>query len=240
MCGIIGYTGYRKTKNVLLSCLKRLEYRGYDSAGICVSDNTATLQSLKAVGEINVLEKKLTSFPHDGSFGIGHTRWATHGAVTENNAHPHMSCQNKISIVHNGIIENFKQLRETLEQEGHQFQSNTDSEILAHLIEKHYQKHKNLKKAVKLSLPEIKGSYALVAISSDEPGKIVAARKDSPLVIGVGDNENFIASDIPAFLPYTKRVILLADRDIAELDSTSIHIIDKNDTCKKNDGQHIS
>ncbi len=224
MCGIIGYTGYRKTENILLNCLKRLEYRGYDSAGICVQDADSALHIIKSVGEIKSLEERLQTFTIQSSFGIGHTRWATHGTVNEENAHPHLSCQQEIAIVHNGIIENFKTLREQLELKGHRFRSDTDSEVIAHLIEEHYDPTKSLKEAVSSVLPEIKGSYALVVISKKNPGTLIAARKDSPLVIGVGDNENFVASDIPAFLPYTKRVIILDEGDIAEIDSTSISL----------------
>ncbi|MFO8077488.1 MAG: glutamine--fructose-6-phosphate transaminase (isomerizing) [Thermoplasmatota archaeon] len=240
MCGIIGYTGYRKTQHVLLSCLKRLEYRGYDSAGISVNDTNDTLHSIKTVGEINALEKKLQSINYDSTFGIGHTRWATHGAVTEKNAHPHISCDHTIAIVHNGIIENFKTLRDKLEKKGHHFASNTDSEIFAHLIEEHYKTEKNLKKAVSNCLSEIKGSYALVAISKDQPETIVAARKDSPLVIGVGDNENFVASDIPAFLPYTKRVIYLDEGSITEINRSTIKVYDADGTEKQTKIKTIS
>jgi len=240
VCGIIGYTGYRNTQNVLIECLKRLEYRGYDSAGICLNDTDSTLHRIRAVGEIDALEQKLQSIDYTSSFGIGHTRWATHGAVTENNAHPHMSCDHAIAIVHNGIIENFKTLRETLEKKGHQFQSNTDSEILAHLIEEHYKIEKDLKKSVAVSVSEIKGSYALVAMSKDEPGNIVAARKDSPLVIGVGDNENFVASDIPAFLQYTKRIIFLDEGDIAEIDASTIHVFTADGKDKKTEIKTVS
>ena len=240
MCGIIGYVGFRQTKTVLLDCLKRLEYRGYDSAGISIIDETSTVQTVKAVGEINVLEQKLSSFSKKGSIGIGHTRWATHGAVTDKNAHPHTSCHQDIVIVHNGIIENFTFLKEKLLENGHAFQSNTDSEVLAHLIEEQYKKHKNLKNAVFASLSEIKGSYALVVISKQEPEKIIVARKDSPLVIGVGDNENFVASDIPAFIPYTKRIIFLEDGDVAEITASSIQLYNTDGTRKESNIQHIS
>lgn len=240
MCGIIGYVGYRKTRTVLLDCLKRLEYRGYDSAGISIINNDSTIETMKSVGELSVLEQKLKCFPQDGSSGIGHVRWATHGAVTDANAHPHTCCHHHIAIVHNGIIENFKSLREKLEKSNHKFLSTTDSEVLAHLIEEKYAKHNNLKQAVAEIIPEIKGSYALVAISKDEPDLIVAARKDSPLVIGVGDNENFIASDIPAFLPYTQRVIFLDEGDIAILDAASIQVYTADGTIKKSKIEHIS
>ena len=240
VCGIIGYSGFRDTKTVLLNCLKRLEYRGYDSAGISINTNDSKIQTIKSVGEINVLEKKAQSFYVNGTNGIGHSRWATHGAVTEENAHPHNSCHQEISIVHNGIIENFKSLKEKLEENGHTFQSTTDSEVLAHLIEEYYINTKNLKKAVKQTIEKIKGSYAIVVISNSEPEKLIAARKDSPLVIGVGDNENFVASDVPAFLEYTQRAIFLDDNDLAEITKSSITIYDEDGKEKEPKIQHIS
>ena len=240
MCGIIGYTGYRKTKSVLIDCLKRLEYRGYDSAGISINEMNSKIHTIKTVGEISVLEEKIKDLPIEGSCGIGHSRWATHGAVTEINAHPHVSCNQKISIVHNGIIENFKSLREELEGRGHQFQSNTDSEVIAHLIEEKYNEKNNLKQAVSGIAEKLKGSYAIVAISTEEPKTIVAARKDSPLVLGVGDNENFIASDVPAFLPYTKRVIFLDEGDVAEITDSQISIFNSEDVQKEPEIHHIS
>ena len=240
VCGIIGYSGFRDTKTVLLNCLKRLEYRGYDSAGISINTNDSKIQTIKSVGEINVLEKKAQSFYVNGTNGIGHSRWATHGAVTEENAHPHNSCHQEISIVHNGIIENFKSLKEKLEENGHTFHSTTDSEVLAHLIEEYYINTKNLKKAVKQTIEKIKGSYAIVVISNSEPEKLIAARKDSPLVIGVGDNENFVASDVPAFLEYTQRAIFLDDNDLAEITKSSITIYDEDGKEKEPKIQHIS
>ncbi len=240
MCGIIGYTGYRNTKTVLLNCLKRLEYRGYDSAGISINNEKSKIETIKAVGEIRILEKKAESFSANGPSGIGHSRWATHGAVTEENAHPHTSCHQEIAIVHNGIIENFKSLQEKLTRKGHIFKSNTDSEILAHLIEEHYEKTTDLKKAVEKTIQEITGSYALVAITDKEPEKLIAARKDSPLVIGVGDNENFIASDVPAFLPYTKRVIFLEEGDIAEITNTKIQLYQSDGSKKEHEINHVT
>ena len=240
MCGIIGYSGYRNTGNVLLDCLKRLEYRGYDSAGVSINCTDSRIQTIKAVGEISVLEEKIQSQSINGSCGIGHSRWATHGAVTEQNAHPHESCHHKIAIVHNGIIENFKSLREQLEYDGHHFRSNTDSEVIAHLLEVEYDKHQNLKQAILNIIPKIKGSYALVAISKDEPNTIIAARKDSPLVIGVGDNENFIASDVPAFLPYTKRVIFLEEGEVVELTNSSLQVFTEQGNKKESEIHHIT
>lgn len=222
MCGIIGYNGFRNADKVLIDGLKRLEYRGYDSAGIGVIGKK--LNIYKEVGEISKLEKDIPSL--DGDFGIGHTRWATHGGVTKENAHPHLSDNKKIAIIHNGIIENFKTLKEELENQGVKFRTQTDTEVIAHLIEKYY--NGNLENAVYSALKKIKGSYALVAICEDEPGKLIGARKESPLVIGVGDNENFLASDIPALLKYTNRVIFLDDGEMCVVNKDSIRIFDEN------------
>lgn len=222
MCGIIGYSGYRDAKNVLIDCLKRLEYRGYDSAGIGVLENE--LQIFKEVGEIKNLEKVVDNVK--GTIGIGHTRWATHGKVSKENAHPQIGCNNKIALVHNGIIENFKTLKEELEKKGHTFISQTDTEVIAHLIEDEYKN--SIEEAVPSALKKIKGSYAITVVCLDEPDKIIGARKDSPMVIGVGDNENFIASDIPALLKYTNRVIFLNDGELCVITNSSIKIIDEN------------
>lgn len=222
MCGIIGYIGYRNARTVILESLKRLDYRGYDSAGVAIIDKK--LQVYKDVGEIKNVEKHIP--PIKGLTGIGHTRWATHGGVTKQNAHPHLSCNKKIAIVHNGIIENFRSLKEDLKKKGHIFQSQTDSEVIAHLIDDIYKG--NLEDAVLAATKKIKGSYAIVAVSQDEPKKIVGVRNESPLVIGVGDSENFLASDITAFLKYTKRVIFLNDGDLCVLTNNSIEVFDQN------------
>lgn len=222
MCGIIGYNGFRDAKQVILDCLKRLEYRGYDSAGIAIIDKKQ--QVYKEVGEIKQLEKSLPSIK--GSIGIGHTRWATHGGVTKENAHPHLSDNKKIAIVHNGIIENFRKLKEQLAKKGYKFASQTDSEVLAHLIQDNYKG--DLEKAVYNALKKVEGYYAIVVTSTDEPDVIVGARKDSPLVIGVGDNDNFLASDIPAFLKYTNRVIYLNDGEICTISKKDVKIYDSN------------
>ena len=223
MCGIVGYTGYRNAKNILIDCLKRLEYRGYDSAGIVVGNKD--LSVFKEIGEIKNLENSLPKL--EGNIGLGHTRWATHGGVSKKNAHPHMDCNKKIAVVHNGIIENFKMLKEKLEEKGHIFSSETDTEVITHLIEEEYKG--KIEEAVSLALKKLKGSYALAIICKDEPQKIIAARKESPLVIGVGDNENFIASDIPAFLKYTNRVIYLDDGEMCILTPNSIKIFDERE-----------
>jgi glucosamine--fructose-6-phosphate aminotransferase (isomerizing) len=222
LCGIIGYIGFRNADKVLLESLKRLEYRGYDSAGIGIIDDKLKIH--KEIGEIKNLEKNLPKFK--GNTGIGHTRWATHGGVTRENAHPHLSANKKIAIVHNGIIENFRKLKDELIKKGYKFLSETDTEVIAHLIQDNYKG--NLEKAVFSALKKIQGYYAVVVACSDEPEKIVGARKDSPLVIGVGDNENFLASDITAFLKYTNRVVYLNDGETCVATNKEIKIFDEN------------
>jgi glucosamine--fructose-6-phosphate aminotransferase (isomerizing) len=222
LCGIVGYNGFRDADKILIDCLKKLEYRGYDSAGIGVIGKK--LQIFKDVGEISKLEKKI---PHiEGCIGISHTRWATMGAVTKENAHPHLSSNKKIAVIHNGIIENYKKLREELEKQGVKFRSQTDSEIIAHLIEKNY--NGNLENAVFQTLKKLKGSYAIAVICEDEPNKLVGARNESPLVVGIGDNENFLASDIPALLKYTNRVIFIDDGEVCVLTKNSVKVFNKN------------
>ena len=222
MCGIIGYVGFRDARTVVLESLKRLDYRGYDSAGVAIIDKN--LKVFKEIGEIANVERHIPKIK--GTTGIGHTRWATHGGVTKENAHPHLSCDKKIAVIHNGIIENFSTLREELKKKGHTFRSQTDTEVIAHLIEEAYKG--NLEDALVAAVKKMKGSYAIVAVSEDEPGKIVGARKESPLVIGVGDSENFLASDIPALLKYTKRVMFLNDGDFCTLTNETISVFDAN------------
>ncbi len=222
MCGIIGYVGFRDARTVLLESLKRLDYRGYDSAGVAIIDNK--LKVYKEVGEIANVERLIPKIK--GTTGIGHTRWATHGGVTKENAHPHISCDKKIAVIHNGIIENFRLLKEELLKKGHKFISQTDTEVIAHLIDDVYKG--NLEDAVIAAVKKIQGSYALVVVCEDEPEKLIGARKESPLVIGVGDSENFIASDIPALLKYTKRVMFLNDGELCVLTKSSISVFDKN------------
>jgi glucosamine--fructose-6-phosphate aminotransferase (isomerizing) len=222
LCGIIGYIGFRDAKGVLIESLKKLDYRGYDSAGVGIVDKK--LKVFKEVGEIANVEKQIPQIK--GTLGVGHNRWATHGAVTKENAHPHLSCNKKIAVVHNGIIENFQKLRDELKKKGHKFISQTDTEVIAHLIDDVYKKGK-LEDAVVSALKKIEGSYAIAVVCEDEPGKLVGARKESPLVIGVGDSENFLASDIPAFLKYTNRVMYLEDGEICVLTKNSIKVFDK-------------
>ncbi len=214
MCGIIGYLGHQPAKDILLDGLKKLEYRGYDSAGLCILQDGRFFID-KKVGPVAQLEQSVANQDITGPIGIAHTRWATHGAPSENNAHPHLDCRGEIAVVHNGIIENYQALKEILISEGHHFQSETDSEVLAHLIEKFYSG--NLETAVAKALALVEGSYGLVALSIKE-NKLVAVRQSSPLIIGVGAGETFVASDIPAILKHTKQVIYLNDNDLAIID----------------------
>ena len=211
MCGIVGYIGNKNAMPVLLDGLKQLEYRGYDSAGVAVLVK-GKVRIAKRSGKIKdlVAMAENRSELDNANLGIGHSRWATHGAPTNINAHPHQDCMANITLVHNGIIENFSTLKEKLLKEGHKFKSQTDTEVIAHLIEEYYKG--DLKDAVLKALKELEGSFALGVISSNEPEKLVCARKESPLIIGLGKDENFIASDVPAILKHTKKVIYL-DRD---------------------------
>jgi glucosamine--fructose-6-phosphate aminotransferase (isomerizing) len=222
VCGIIGYVGFRNARSVLIESLKRLDYRGYDSAGVAIIDKK--LRIYKEVGEIAQVEQQIP--PLNGTTGIGHTRWATHGAVTKTNAHPHVSCNKKIAIIHNGIIENYLKLRQDLLKKGHKFLSETDTEVVVHLIDDAYKG--NLEDAVVAAVKKIKGSYAILAVSQDEPEKIVGVRKESPLIIGVGDSENFLASDITAFLKYTNRVIFLNEGEFCVLTRDDVTVFDIN------------
>jgi len=214
MCGIVGYIGYKKASDYLIDSLKRLEYRGYDSAGLCVV-NKNNLFYQKTVGRIYQLEEKLKDKNLEGSIGIAHTRWATHGEPSEKNAHPHFDCRKEIAVVHNGIIENYKELRKDLEEKGHKFISETDTEIIAHLIEENWQG--DLLEATRQALEKLEGTYGICVISKNEPEKLIAARNGSPLIIGVGDKEYFLASDASAFIAYTKKVIYLEDKELVEI-----------------------
>ena len=214
MCGIVGYIGPRQAAGLLLEGLRRLEYRGYDSAGIAVV-NGRGLKIMKAAGKLSVLESELHEDMPLGTIGIGHTRWATHGAPTTTNAHPHTDQSGRIAVIHNGIIENSGAIRKALEQRGHTFTSETDTEVLAHLVGELYQG--NLEEAVAAALKDVDGAYGLAFISSEEPGVLVAARKGSPLLIGVGENEWFVASDASPLLQYTRSVVYLDDGEMAVL-----------------------
>ncbi len=218
MCGIVGYIGYRDAWPLLVQSLKRMEYRGYDSCGIAVMDN-AIITLRKEVGRVMEFEKNVPAV--GGKTGIGHTRWATHGKVTAANAHPHTDCAGKITIVHNGVVENFQKLEAQLTSENHHFASDTDTETIAHLIEKHY--HGDLRESVVNALEEVHGTYAIVVMSPDS-SELIAARKESPLIIGIGDKENFIASDVSAILDYTDRVIYLEDDDLCVVTENEVTI----------------
>jgi len=225
MCGIVGYVGFREASEVVLDGLKRLEYRGYDSAGIAVKVN-GHLEVIKKAGKLQVLADALKEHQLPGKFGVGHTRWATHGAPTDPNAHPHMTEKGDIAVIHNGIIENYLPLKEGLIARGHVFTSETDSEVLAHLIEEKYRQGAgNLAEAVQMALSEAYGAYALV-VAHQNHEEIVVARTVSPLVIGLGEGENFVASDVPALLPYTRKVIFLHDGDMAVVAREGVKVMD--------------
>ena len=223
MCGIAGYIGDREAQDILLKSLSRLEYRGYDSAGLATIKGRS-IQLVKKQGKLKILSAELKSDPIEGAIGIGHTRWATHGIPSDINAHPHLDCKGKLALVHNGIIENYLELKEKLQKEGHKFTSQTDTEVIAHLIEKFYSG--DIVEAVRKALKKLRGSYAMAVIHKDEPAKLVGARCDSPLIVGVGQGENFLASDVPAVLDHTKDVIYLNNREIAVL--TKDHVLVKD------------
>ena len=223
MCGIVGYIGPRRAEEFLLNGLSRLEYRGYDSAGVAIIEEGA-IHLRKKQGKLKVLADNLASRPLGGSLGVGHTRWATHGAPNETNAHPHLDCKGKIAVVHNGIIENYLTLKKSLAREGHKFISETDTETIVHLIEKFYKG--DLERAVRKAAKLLKGSYAIAAIHKDEPNVLVGARCDSPLIVGVGKNENFLASDVPALLDYTKDVIYLDNNQTVAITREGVAIRD--------------
>ncbi|MFW5744259.1 MAG: glutamine--fructose-6-phosphate aminotransferase, partial [Spirochaetota bacterium] len=225
MCGIIGYCGPRPAADILLEGLKRLEYRGYDSAGICVRSDGA-LHVHKRKGKIADLRAHLPE-KVDGETGIGHTRWATHGGVTDVNAHPHTDGSGKIAIVHNGIIENYASLREKLEEDGYRFITETDSEVIAHLIASLYDG--DLERALKQAVTLLKGTYGIAAMHVDEPGRLVGARNGSPLVLGIGDGEMFLASDVTAIIAHTKQVIYLEDGEVVTLTADTCHTTDLKD-----------
>ena len=236
MCGIVGYIGKKNAVDVIYCGLEKLEYRGYDSAGIAVIDNKK-IQRRRSIGKLKNLQENIKTNSIYGNIGIGHTRWATHGKPSQENAHPHTDCNEKIVVVHNGIIENYVELKKTLQNEVHKFSSKTDTEVIAHLIEKYYKN--DLLVAVKLALKDIRGSYAICAICKDEQTRIVVARKDAPLVIGVALGENYVASDVSALLQYTKDVIFLENGDVAEIKEDSIKIFDIDDNVVDRKSQKI-
>src|SRR5213083_1671237 len=224
MCGIIGYIGPKQVVPVLIDGLRRLEYRGYDSAGVAVVRNGA-IELRRSAGKLARLEEVIAGTPIDGEYGIGHTRWATHGRPTEENAHPHRDCTGRIVVVHNGIIENYLDLKQQLKREGHKFVTETDTEIVAHLVEREM-KDDGLENAVRRALLLMRGLFALVLISADDPEKIVAVRNGPPIVVGLGDGEFFVASDIPALLSYTRDVVFLGDEEMAIVTRTGVAFTD--------------
>jgi glucosamine--fructose-6-phosphate aminotransferase (isomerizing) len=228
MCGIIGYVGNRDVVPVLIGGLKKLEYRGYDSAGIAVVDGNG-VEVIRAEGKLTNLETKLSEKPLKGTFGMGHTRWATHGKPNENNAHPHRDCTGKVVVIHNGIIENFLPLKQRLQKSGHEFKTETDTEVVAHLIEENLKGGGKFVDAVKKTLKELEGHYALVMIDGSEPGTIVAAKYGPPLVVGLGEDENIIASDVAPLLSYTRNIIYLEDGEYVVADQKNVKVFDRND-----------
>jgi len=237
MCGIVGYIGTHRAVPIILEGLKRLEYRGYDSAGLAVYGDDEQLAVRRAKGKLRNLEEAIRINPVDGSFGIGHTRWATHGRPTEENAHPHRDCKGDLVVVHNGIVENYLPLKEQLQVEGHVFKTETDTEIIAHLIEKYFEG--NLEEAVRSAVKQLTGVFALVAISRQDPNKIVAARNGPPVVIGIGDDEYFVASDVPAILTHTQDMFFLADGDLAILTLEGVRLTDFDGRPVQRQVQHI-
>ena len=240
MCGIVGYVGKKRVVPVIIEGLRKLEYRGYDSAGIAVAGNGAGLQVRRAEGKLRNLEEAIRLKPLDGTYGIGHTRWATHGRPTEENAHPHRDCTGKIVVVHNGIVENYMQLKKKLRDLGHTFTTETDTEVIAHLIEEHTKSKLPLEEAVRKTVQQLSGVFALAIISVDEPNKIVAARNGPPSVIGIGKDEYFVASDIPAILSHTRDLFFLADGDLAVITPEGVKLTDFDGKPIKREVQHIT
>ena len=239
MCGIVGYIGPKRVVPLILDGLRRLEYRGYDSAGIAVVGENGKMEIRRAPGKLRNLEESIRSTPMDGIYGIGHTRWATHGRPTEENAHPHRDCTGEIVVVHNGIIENYIELKKQLTAEGHKFVTETDTEIIAHLIEK-FSRGTSLEDAVLKTVKAMTGAYALVALSARDPQKIVAARLGPPIVIGLGDHEFFVASDIPAILQHTRSVFFLGDGEMAVLTPQGARMFDFESRPISRPPQHVT
>jgi glutamine---fructose-6-phosphate transaminase (isomerizing) len=240
VCGIVGYIGKKKVVPLILNGLRRLEYRGYDSAGIAVVTQAGNVEIRRAPGKLHNLEEVIRRSPIDGSYGIGHTRWATHGRPTEENAHPHRDCTGQIVVVHNGIVENYVELKRQLEREGHKFLTETDTEIIAHLVEKNMMGGGPLEEAARKTVKQLAGVYSLAILSSADPNKIVAARNGPPSVIGLGQDEFFVASDIPAILAHTRDMFFLADGDIAVLTPQGVRVMDLDGNTVVRTVQHIS
>jgi glucosamine--fructose-6-phosphate aminotransferase (isomerizing) len=239
VCGIVGYIGSKKVVPLILEGLKRLEYRGYDSAGIAVVAANGKLDIRRASGKLRNLEETIRLSPLDGVYGIGHTRWATHGRPTEENAHPHRDCSGQVVVVHNGIIENYLDLKKQLVAEGHAFVTETDTEVIAHLVEKHLD-GTPLEEAVRKAVQQLTGVYALAIVSTRDPNKIVAARNGPPAVIGLGQDEYFVASDIPAILYHTRDVFFLADGDLAVITPQGVRLLDFEGRAIQRPVQHIT
>src|SRR5438105_2743128 len=245
MCGIVGYVGNKRVVPVIIDGLKRLEYRGYDSAGIAVCGNGEGLQIRRAEGKLRNLEEVIRLKPLDGTYGIGHTRWATHGRPTEENAHPHRDCTGRVVVVHNGIIENYVALKRKLIEEGHRFTTETDTEVIAHLVEKYFLKsanghHPSLEEAVRKAVGQLTGVFALAVIAVDEPNKIVAARNGPPAVIGLGKDEYFVASDVPAILYHTRDLFFLGDGDLAVITAAGVKLTDFDGKPVDRQIQHVT
>ena len=223
MCGIIGYVGEKPVVPVLIDGLRRLEYRGYDSAGVALVRD-GEIEVRRSAGKLARLEETIADHPVDGDYGLGHTRWATHGRPTEENAHPHRDCTGRIVVVHNGIIENYLELKRELEQQGHRFETQTDTEVIAHLIEREM-RDDGLEHAVRRALSEVHGLFGMVLLAADDPYKLVAVRNGPPIVVGMGDQEYLVASDVPAVLSHTRDVVFLGDEEMAVItpDDPKIH-----------------
>src|SRR5258707_3239303 len=226
MCGIVGYVGKKQVVPVIIEGLRKLDYRGYDSAELAVAGTGEGLKIRRAEGKLRNLEEVIRLKPLDGTYGIGHTRWATHGRPTEENAHPHRDCSGRIVVVHNGIVENYLELKDDLRKKDHNFVTETDTEIVAHLIEEHLKQGSNFEQAVRETVSELRGIFALSMLSADEPDTVISARLGPPVVIGVGDGEYFVASDITAILGDTRDVFFLGDGAIAFITRDSVRVTD--------------
>jgi glutamine---fructose-6-phosphate transaminase (isomerizing) len=226
MCGIVGYVGNKQVVPLIIDGLRKLEYRGYDSAGIAVVNDEHDLEIRRAEGKLRNLEETIRLSPLDGTYGIGHTRWATHGRPTEENAHPHRDCTGRVVVVHNGIIENYLQLKERLRKADHHFVTETDTEVMAHLIEEYLKQDSSFEQAVRSAVAELRGIFALAIINADEPDTIIAVRQGPPVVIGLGDREFFVASDIPPILQHTRDVFFLGDGEIAVINRDAVRVTD--------------
>jgi glucosamine--fructose-6-phosphate aminotransferase (isomerizing) len=240
MCGIVGYVGNKQVVPVIIDGLRKLEYRGYDSAGIAVVDEAHHLDVRRAEGKLRNLEEAIRLKPLDGTYGIGHTRWATHGRPTEENAHPHRDCTGRVVVVHNGIIENYIQLKERLRATDHLFVTETDTEVIAHLIEEYLREETSLERAVQRTVRDLRGIFALSIISVDEPDTIIAVRQGPPVVIGLGDGEYFVASDIPPILQHTRDVFFLGDGEIAVLTRDAVRVSDFEGDVREPQQQRIT